>query len=257
MREFAWRTRVVRVSLATAACGRVHERGSVKLQGENKDMSRRSIVVLNPKGGCGKSTLATNIAAYFALQGKRVALADCDPQYSSRDWLSLRPDAAPTIKSATITAGKIRTPGPVDVIVIDTPAAAHGHRLANFARLGHTLIIPMMPSPIDMRAAEHFIDELYSLRKLINKKVKLATVANRVREDTVAAAKLDYYLDRTRTPAGKKLPFITVLRNSQNYIKAAERGLSIFEFAPSKTLYDREQWKPLVRWLSSSRSLPD
>ena len=219
-------------------------------------MSRRTIVVLNPKGGCGKSTLATHIAAYYALQGKRVALADCDPQHSSLDWLALRPDSAPAIMAASISAGKIRTPGPTDVIVIDTPAAAHGARLANFARLGQTLVIPLMPSPMDMRAAEHFIDELYDLRNLINKKVKLATVANRVREDTMAAAKLEYYLDHTKLPGGRKLPFITVLRNSQNYIKAAERGLSIFEFAPSKTLYDREQWEPLMRWLSSSRSLP-
>jgi len=219
-------------------------------------MSRRSIIVLNPKGGCGKSTIATNIAAYYALQGKRVALADCDPQKSSSDWLALRPESAPAIMAASITAGKIRTPGPTDIIVIDTPAAVHGARLANFARLSPTMVIPILPSPMDIRAAEHFIHELYSLRRLINQKIKLATVANRVREDTVAAAKLEYYLDKMRLPGGRKLPFATVLRNSQNYIKAAERGLSIFEFAFSKTLYDREQWDPLMRWLSSSRSLP-
>ncbi len=95
---------------------------------------------------------------------------------------------------------------------------------------------------LDIRAAGHFIHELYSLRKLINRKIKLATVANRVREETVAAAKLDYYLDKMKLPTGQKLPYITVLRASQNYIKAAEKGLSIFEFAPAKTLYDREQW---------------
>ncbi len=118
------------------------------------------------------------------------------------------------------------------------------------------MVIPLMPSPIDIRAAEHFIDELYSLRKLIKRKIKLATVANRVREDTLAAAKLDYYLDKMKLPSGQKLPYMTVLRASQNYIKAADKGLSIFEFAPAKTLYDREQWQPLLRWLSSKRSLP-
>lgn len=216
----------------------------------------RSILVLNPKGGCGKSTLATNIAAYFALHGKRVALADCDPQQSSRDWLAARPEAAPTVFPAKVVAGKLRAPRETEIVIIDTPASVHGQRLANFVRLGQTMVIPLLPSPVDMRAAEHFIEELYSLRKLINRRIKLATVANRMREDTISAAKLEYYLDKMKLPGGGHLPFITVLRNSQNYVKAAEKGLSIFEFAASKTLYDREQWDPLVRWLSSVRSIP-
>ena len=109
---------------------------------------------------------------------------------------------------------------------------------------------------MDIRAAERFIEELFSLRKRINRKIKVATVANRVREDTIAAAKLEIYLDKIKLPSGHKLPFITMLRATQNYIKAAERGLSIFEFAPAKTAYDREQWQPLLRWLNSSRSMP-
>ena len=116
--------------------------------------------------------------------------------------------------------------------------------------------MPMMPSPLDIRAAEHFVDELFSLRKLINRKIKVATVANRVREDTIAAAKLENYLDKIKLPSGHKLPFITMLRATQNYIKASEKGLSIFEFAPAKTTYDREQWQPLVKWLNSVRSMP-
>lgn len=216
----------------------------------------RSILVLNPKGGSGKSTLATNISGYFATQGQRVALADCDTQGSSRDWLAARPASAPEIKSAAVTAGKLRVPRGTDTVVIDTPAATHGKRLASFVQLSQTLVIPMTPSPIDIRAAEHFIHELYSLRSLINRKIKLATVANRVREDTIAAARLDHYLDTMKLPGGGKLPYITILRASQNYINGAEKGLSIFEFAPAKTMYDREQWQPLLRWLNSARSLP-
>ena len=216
----------------------------------------RTILVLNPKGGCGKSTLATNISGYFASRGKRVALADCDPQGSSADWLALRPEHAPTIQTATFKAGKLKAPRGTELIIIDSPAATHGKRLADLIQLSQTLVIPMMPSPIDIRAAERFIHELFSLRKLINKKIKLATVANRVREDTIAAAELDYYLDTMKLPNGGKLPYITILRASQNYNKAAEKGLSIFEFAPAKTEYDREQWLPLVRWLGSSRSIP-
>ena len=216
----------------------------------------RSILVLNPKGGSGKSTLATNIAAYFALQQKTVALADCDPQGSSNDWLSVRPASAAPIKSASLRNGKLQAPSRTDIVVVDSPAAIHGNRLANFVQCCQTLVIPMVPSPIDIRAAEHFIHELYSLRSLINRRIKLATVANRMREDTLAAAKLDYYLEKIKLPNGLKLPYITVLRSSQNYIRAAERGLSIFEIAPAKTLYDREQWQPLLRWLSSDRSIP-
>lgn len=219
-------------------------------------MAKRTILILNPKGGCGKSTLAANIAAWYALKGKRVALADCDAQRSSQDWLEARPESAPEILSANITAGKIHAPPRTEIVVIDTPASIHGKRLANFARLSQTMVIPMLPSSVDIRAAERFIEELFELRKLINKKIKLATVANRVREDTLAAAKLEYYLDSMKVPGGRKLPFIAVLRNSQNYVKASERGLSIFEFAPSKTVYDRAQWEPLMSWLSSSRSLP-
>jgi chromosome partitioning protein len=216
----------------------------------------RTILVLNPKGGCGKSTLAMNIAGWFAEQGKRVALADCDPQGSCNDWLAIRPESAPRIHGGTIKANHLSVPRGMEVVVIDTPAGAHGQRLANFVRSGETMVMPLLPSPLDMRAAEHFIDELYSLRKLINRRIKVATVANRVREDTLAAVKLETYLDRMKLPSGHNLPFITMLRNSQNYVRAAENGLTIFEFAPSKTIYDREQWQPLLRWLNSARSVP-
>jgi chromosome partitioning protein len=216
----------------------------------------RKILVLNPKGGCGKSTLATNIAAYFAVNDQKVAIADFDPQKSSMDWLATRPDSAPKISLATITSGKIVTPRRTDVLIIDSPASLHGKRLANFVRSTDTMVMPLLPSVIDIRAAERFIEELFSLQHLINRKIKLATVANRVREDTLSAAMLDNYLTHIKLPGGRKLPFITVLRNSQNYIKAAEKGLSIFEFAPAKTTYDREQWKPLMRWLLSVRSMP-
>jgi chromosome partitioning protein len=216
----------------------------------------RSILVLNPKGGCGKSTLATNIAAYFSMTGMKVALADCDPQQSGRDWLAARPASAAAISPAGLKDGKLQVQRGTELVVVDSPAATHGKRLAAFIQACQTLVIPVVPSPIDIRAAEHFLRELYLLRGLINRKIKLATVANRVREDTLAAARLENYLDKIRLPDGHKLPYITVLRASQNYLRAAENGLSIFEFAPAKTLYDREQWQPLLRWLSSERSLP-
>lgn len=216
----------------------------------------RTILVLNPKGGSGKSTVAMNIAGHFALRGQRVALVDCDPQASCVDWLAVRPDRAPAIQPADVVAGKLRVPRGTEVAVIDTPAAVHGQRLVKFVQTSETMVIPMQPSPVDMRAAERFITELFSLRKLIRRKIKLATVANRVREDTLVAASLEEYLGALKLPGGQRLPFMTALRNSQNYVHAAERGLTVFEFAPSRTAIDREQWQPLLRWLSSNRSIP-
>ncbi len=217
----------------------------------------RRILVLNPKGGCGKSTLATNIAAYFATMGKRVALADLDPQQSSADWLARRPESAPEIKLADIREGKLVAPRQTELVIIDSPAGLHGKKLVNFVRSSETMIMPLMPSIMDISAAERFIEELYSLRELIKRKIKVATVANRVREDTLSATKLDDYLNSMKLPGGKKLPFITMLRNSQNYVRAAELGLGIYEFTPSKTAHDREQLQPLMSWLASSRSVPD
>lgn len=216
----------------------------------------RTILLLNPKGGCGKSTLATNLAGYFALRGKRVALADCDPQGSSHDWLKVRPDNLARIEPVKIKDGKLEINNTTEILILDSPASLHDQKLINITRAAQTAIIPVLPSPIDIRAAEHFLAELSGLRNKINRKIRIATVANRVREDTIVAAKLEHYLEKLKLPNGKKIPFMTMLRASQNYIHAAESGMTIFELAPSKTFYDREQWAPLLNWLNSSRSIP-
>ena len=216
----------------------------------------RTIIVLNPKGGCGKSTIATNVASYFAIKGKKVTLADCDPQGSSKDWLSVRPDTYSAINGIVVDDDRLKIPRNSEVLIIDTPAAVAEKRLSKYLRKAQSLIMPIIASPIDIRAAESFLDELFSFKGTINNKIKIATVANRVREDTLIAAKLEHYLGNIKLPNGKRLPFMTMLRASQNYIHAAERGLSIFELPPSKTYYDREQWAPLLRWLNSKRSLP-
>ncbi|MAS82552.1 MAG: chromosome partitioning protein [Legionellales bacterium] len=217
----------------------------------------RTILVLNPKGGSGKTTLATNIASYFSIKNKKVTLADCDPQGSSQDWLKMRPDKENFIYEAVLTKRNLKVSKDTDILVMDTPAGVTDKRLSKFLNQAQTMIIPVIASPIDIRAAEHFIEKLFSLKGTINHRIKIATVANRVREDTLIAAKLEYYLDKLKLPDGKRLPFVTMLRQSQNYINAAERGLSIFELPPSKTYYDREQWEPLLRWLNSSKSQPN
>ena len=183
-------------------------------------------------------------------------MADCDPQGSSRDWLSIRPNAYSAINGIVVEGDRLQVPRNTDILIIDTPAAVDDKRLKKYLRKAQSLVMPIIASPIDIRAAEHFLKELFSFKGSIDNKIKIATIANRVREDTLIAAKLEHYLDNVKLPNGKKLPFMTMLRASQNYIHAAERGLSIFELPPSKTYYDREQWAPLLRWLTSKRSLP-
>ncbi len=216
----------------------------------------RTILVLNPKGGCGKTTLATNIAGWFAQRGKCVSLADCDPQGSSADWLAIRPDGLAKIEPAELNGNELLINRNTEILIIDSPAAIHDEKLVNITRAAQTVVLPVLPSAIDVRAAERFLRELVSHRKQINRKVKLASVANRVREDTLSAAKLEYYLQTLTLPNGSKIPYMTMLRASQNYVHAAEMGRTIFELAPSKSYYDREQWKPLLRWLSGPGSIP-
>lgn len=210
----------------------------------------QTILILNTKGGCGKSTVATNLAAYYAGQGQRVTLADCDVQGSSADWLANRPEHFPGITGINQKDHTLQIPADTEILIMDTPAGLHGKKLGKFVKVANFLIIPVLPSAIDIRATDRFLKELYTQRKFINRKIKIASIANRVREDTLAAAKVEYFLDHINLPDGKKLPYKTMLRASQNYINAAEKGISIFELPPSKTYYDREQWKPLINWLN-------
>ena len=210
----------------------------------------RSIMLLNAKGGCGKSTIATNLASHFAVEGKKVTLVDFDPQQSSLEWLAARSPDRPEIIGVDGTTETVRTTKNVDVVVYDVPAVTHGKELASFVRRVETVIMPVLPSPMDIRAASHFVKELRELSKVERNEVKVALVANRVRENTVVYHKLSVFLKSL------KIPFIATLRDTQNYIRAADRGLGIFELAPSAVQIDLEQWKPLLKWVNSKRSMP-
>jgi chromosome partitioning protein len=209
----------------------------------------RTIMLLNRKGGSGKSTLASNIASYYAAHGKNVVLADFDPQGSSMDWLAVRPDDRPPITGIAAWKEPLRHSRNTDIMILDVPAALQGKELTDMVRRAETLIIPVLPSPIDIRAASHFIADLLTVGKVSRAQTKLAVVANRVRENTLVYHKLERFLKSL------KIPFIATLRDTQNYIHAEERGLGIFEMAPSQVEQDLEQWKPLIRWLNSKRSL--
>ncbi len=210
----------------------------------------RSIMVLNAKGGCGKSTLATNLASYYADQGLPTALADFDPQGSSMDWLAERPPERPTIQGIAAWEDMVRLPRDTERLIIDAPARVHGKELTDMVRRAQTVIVPVLPSPIDMRAAADFISELLSVGKVSRDETRVAVVANRVRESTLAFQSLNEFLNNL------DIPFIAVLRDSQNYVRAAERGLGIFELPPYMAEHDVAQWAPLLRWLNSKRSMP-
>jgi chromosome partitioning protein len=216
----------------------------------------RSILVLNAKGGSGKTTLATNLAGYYAAEGARVVLADVDPQGSSIDWLAQRADTFPRITGVEAHNRTLRVPRSTDVVVIDAPSRTHDDQLVTLLRRAQTVLIPVVPSPLDIRAAQRFFGELREVRSLIQNDVKIATVASRVRDSGRTVESLEDFLYDIKLPSGRRFPFLTLLRQSANYLKAAEKGISIFEFAPLATAADREYWQPLLRWLASPRSLP-
>jgi len=210
----------------------------------------RHIMVFNAKGGSGKTTISTNLASYLSTLGYAVGLADFDPQGSSLAWLAQRSPARPSITAIAGFHKGYRAPRNLDYLVMDAPAAVHGKDLTALIRKAETIIVPVLPSPIDMRAAADFITELKKNSRVANKQAKIALVANRTREVTRIYGELEYFLKKQR------IPVLTHLRDSQNYIRAAEKGLGIFEMAPSATRIDREQWQPIAKWIKSKRSQP-
>jgi chromosome partitioning protein len=208
-------------------------------------------MVLNAKGGCGKSTLATNIASYFATEGASVVLADYDPQRSGLDWIARRSADRPEIVGvAAFEDGLRRVPRTADIVVVDAPARSHGKELTELVKHAETIIVPVLPSTIDMQASTAFIEELRNVGKIQRKQAKIGTVANRVRDNTLIWGDLDEYLTKAR------VPYIAALREAQNYVRAYTRGLGIFELPEYLAWPDWEEWEPLTAWLRSKRSQP-
>jgi chromosome partitioning protein len=206
---------------------------------------------MNAKGGCGKSTLATNIASYFANEGATVALADYDPQRSSLDWLDRRPGDRPEIIGVAGFDGGLRhAPRSADFVIIDAPARSHGAELTDLVKHAETIVVPVLPSTIDMQATTTFLDELRSVHKIARKQAKFGLVANRVRDNTLIFDDLDEYLTKARAP------YVAALREAQNYVRAYTRGLGIFELPEYLAWPDWDEWEPLTAWLRSKRSQP-
>lgn len=202
------------------------------------------VVVANPKGGVGKSTLATNIAGYWARQGHTVVLGDVDRQQSARLWLGLRPPAARPIGLWDATSDMIsRPPREASHAVLDTPAGLHGWRLGDVLKQADKIIVPLQPSVFDIFATRAFLDELAASRKA--GRLQVGIVGMRVDERTIAADKLHEFVDSLG------LPVLGFLRHTQNYIHLAARGLTVFDVAPGRVERDLAQWESICRWLDN------
>tara|TARA_A100001011_G_scaffold364914_1_gene416122 strand:+ start:201 stop:809 length:609 start_codon:yes stop_codon:yes gene_type:complete len=200
-------------------------------------------MVINSKGGSGKTTIAVNLAAYCAQNGLNTTLVDLDPQGSSTQWLKERPLNKATIKGTTKYNKPVKK-SKNSVVIFDVPAAVYGSRLDTYIKKANTIVVPVMPSPIDIKAAKDFLNSLRSMGPVIRNKVKVGLVANRARATTNIFLELDTYLVKE-----KGLKYITAFRDNTNYIKSARSGLGIFEMGESATAQDRAEWKPLIRWL--------
>jgi chromosome partitioning protein len=199
------------------------------------------VVVANPKGGVGKSTLSTNIAGYLASQGHVVMLGDADRQQSSRLWLGLRPATARPIQPWDVGADRVaKLPKGVTHVVLDTPAGLQGARMKDVLQHADKVIVPLQPSVFDIFATRTFLDEI---KAHSHKGMQVGIVGMRVDARTLSADRLKAFVDSLG------LPVLGYLRDTQNYIHLAAHGLTLFDVAPSRVEKDLEQWQGICRWL--------
>jgi chromosome partitioning protein len=198
------------------------------------------VVVANPKGGVGKTTIATNIAGYFSSQGHQVMLGDADRQQSSALWLGSRHGGRPSHLKWT-AAADAKPPKGTTHVVLDTPAGIHGKLMEHVLRRADKMLVPLSPSIFDIYATRAFLDELADHRKA--GRMQIGIVGTRVDQRTIAADKLQEFVDSLG------LPVLGWLRPTQNYVHLAARGLTLFDVAPAKVERDLDQWQGIMRWL--------
>lgn len=212
----------------------------------------QTILVLNSKGGCGKSTLATNLASFYSIGGTQTALMDYDPQGSSLQWLELREEVRPSIQGIDASRtrhGLTRTwqmavaPG-TERLILDAPAGVSGQMLQDMVKRTDVIVIPVAPSPIDIHATSEFVRDLLLIGKIRKYGIHVCVVANRVRRET------PHYQPLKRFLSSLDIPFVTSLTDTDNYILASESGVGIFEMEETGTVMEREEWLPLIKWLA-------
>ena len=205
----------------------------------------QTVVIANPKGGSGKTTLATNVAGWLAGKRQRVVLADADPQKSGTQWLERRPALFPAIVGQDGEARKkdLKEFDP-QWLVVDTAAGAHGGGLRDAARRADIMLIPLSASTFDMAATQKFLETLAEYKAVKQGDLALGIVARRIDSRTLAAAELDEFLKRF------DFPLVAHLRDAQIYVRCARDGLLVFDLPRSRAEQDWEQWRPLTRWIA-------
>jgi chromosome partitioning protein len=200
------------------------------------------IVIANPKGGVGKSTLATNLAGCLARQGHRVMLGDIDAQQSSRSWLALRPPGLPAIAAWDLGPDRIaRPPRGVTHVVLDTPAGMAPAQLQRALRIADRLIVPLQPSMFDILATQAFLQQLPALPP----RARIGVIGMRVDARTRAAEQLSHYVGQLG------MPVLGYLRDTQNYVQLAAMGATLWDAAPSRVERDIAQWQDLLQWIEN------
>ena len=219
----------------------------------------QTILVINSKGGSGKTTLTTNLASYYVNKGHKTTILDYDPQGSSLQWLKVRPphqpaihgaNAAPSKKSGHLRSIAMAVPSDTEYLIIDAPAGVEGILLQEMVRKSNFILIPVAPSAIDIHATADFIKQLLLVGGIRSRNVKTSIVANRVRNTIPVYEPLERFLNTL------KLPFLTKLSDADNYIFAAEKGLGIYEMDEYNTDKERDELKPVIDWLSSEEQQP-
>ena len=217
----------------------------------------KTILVINSKGGSGKTTVSTNLASYYASKSIKTALKDYDPQGSSLQWLKVRPDEKPQIhganaapqKSSPLSSIHGHIPSDTEVMIIDAPAGTKGLLLQELVRRSHFILIPVAPSAIDIHATADFVKEMFLFGGARNSKAKIAVIANRVRSATSVYEAVKRFL------VSLKLPFLTTISDSPHYLDAVEHGLGVFEMDEEVTAAERKEFMPIFDWIEGN--VPD
>lgn len=216
------------------------------------------IVVMNPKGGSGKTTIAVNLAGYFASRQQRPVLMDFDPQGSSGRWVSKRDPSRPRVhliaaheRDPRVTRTfQLRPPPDATHVIVDTPAAVTGQGMLELTRLADKILVPVLPSDIDIHACSRCIRDLLLVAKIRRQDNRLGVIANRVKMNTLV------YRSLLRFLGSLGIPVVATLRDSQNYIRAAETGLGIHEMKEHQVSEDTRAWEPLAAWLQNASAPP-
>jgi len=215
-------------------------------------MRTNATLVINPKGGSGKTTVATNLASYFASKGIPTALLDFDPQGSSLNWLRQRPLQSPRIHGANgapqktgLRTVQMHVPPGVEQLIIDAPAGASGMLLHEMLLRAHSILIPVAPSAIDIHATANFIRDLLLKGMIRQRNIRLAACANRVRSSMPVYQPLERFL------ASLGMPMLGRVMDSDVYLKSAETGIGVFEMEFAQSAAERQQLMPIVEWIES------